>query len=114
MLSGSEIRSRVRSLCTPAHVYLMMSVLFLILLMLQNAGNSVEYCAGSFGCEVSSTAIVLLAHGAYIVFWTFVLNALCKAGYKSISWFLLLLPFLMGFVLIGLFIMSQGGMCIGE
>jgi len=85
----------------------MMSVFFLIMIMLQNAGNSIEFCAGNFGCEVSSTAAVLLAHGVYIAFWTFVLNALCKAGYKSISWFILLLPFIMGFVLIGLFIAHQ-------
>ena len=110
MLSSSYLRS----LCTPAYVYLAMSVFFLIMLMFQNAGNSIEFCAGNFGCEVSSTAAVLLANGAYVAFWTFVLHALCKAGYTNISWFLLLLPFVAGFVFIGLFMAHQLSAAIGQ
>ena len=103
-----SLQSYVKSLCTPAYVYLVMSVISLVMIMLQNAGNTTEYCAGNFACDVSSTGIVLLVHGLYIMFWTFVLNSICQAGYKNLSWFILLLPFVLGFILIGLFILNQG------
>lgn len=103
-----SLQSYVKSLCTPAYVYLVMSVISLVMIMLQNAGNTTKYCAGNFACDVSSTGIVLLIHGLYIMFWTFVLNSICKAGYKNLSWFILLLPFVLGFILIGLFILNQG------
>ena len=44
--------------------------------------------------------------GVYIIFWTFILNAICKAGYKSISWFLVLLPFLLLAVALGLLLLT--------
>ena len=85
-----------------------MSIIALVLLMIQNAGNSTEYCAGNYACTVSSTGLVLLGHGLYIAFWTFVLNAICRAGYESVSWFILLLPFILGFILIGLLLLDKG------
>ena len=103
-----SLQTYIKSLCTPAYVYLVMSIIALVMIIIQNAGNSTEYCAGEFVCEVSSTGIVLLMHGLYIAFWTFVLNAICEAGYKNLSWFILLLPFILGFILIGLFILDKG------
>ena len=92
----------IRKLCTPAYVYLVISVIAVVAMMVQNAGNSNKYCVGQFSCEVPSTAGVFIAKGLYIAFWTFILNALCKAGYKQFSWFMVLLPFIMFFVIIGL------------
>ena len=103
-----SIHSYIKSLCTPAYVYFIMSIVALVLIMLQNAGNTTQYCAGNFACDVSSTGIVLIAHGLYIIFWTFILNSLCNAGYKNLSWFILLLPLILGFILIGLFILEKG------
>ena len=103
-----SLQSYVKSLCTPAYVYLVMSVISLVMIMLQNAGNTTEYCAGNFACDVSSTGIVLLVHGLYILVWSFGLNSICQAGYKTLSWLFLLLPFVLGFILIGLFILNQG------
>jgi hypothetical protein len=42
----------------------------------------------------------------YILFWTFILNSLCKAGYKEVSWFLVILPLLLLFVILGLIIIT--------
>ena len=103
-----SLQSHIKSLCTPAYVYLVMSVISLVMLMIQNAGNTTEFCVGNFVRDVSSTGLVLIVHGLYIMFWMFVLNSICKAGYKNLSWFILLLPFVLGFILIGLFILNQG------
>jgi len=41
----------------------------------------------------------------YILFWTWVLNLMCKGGYKNVAWFLVLLPFVLFFVVLGLYIL---------
>jgi hypothetical protein len=52
----------------------------------------------------------------YILFWTWVLNLMCKDGHTGIAWFLVLLPFIMLFVIMGMVMMYQKknkkeGMC---
>lgn len=96
----------VKKLCTPAYVYLMISVVAIILSMYQNAGNTNKYCLGMYECDVSNTTLVFLGKILYVIFWTFVLNSICKAGYEKISWLLVLLPFILFFVLVGLLFFS--------
>lgn len=100
----------IKKLCTPAYVYLVVSVIAVILLMFQNSGNTDVYCMGAYECPVPSTALIFLIKFVYIAFWTFILDSVCKAGYKQFSWFLVLFPFILFFVLLGLMIITQGGM----
>ncbi len=99
---------QIKYLCKPAYVYLVISVIATVVLMIQNSGNSNRYCAGSFECSVPNTAMVFIVKFLYIGFWTFVLNAICRAGYKNLSWFLVLLPFILFFILIGMAMLKQG------
>jgi hypothetical protein len=48
----------------------------------------------------------------YILFWTFILNSLCKAGYKEVSWFLVLLPLILLFIILALVIITYSGMAL--
>ena len=98
---------RLRTLCSPAAVYLAVSLLAYAMLLLQNWGNTTKYCVGNFSCEVTSTMMVFIGKFLYIAFWTFILNALCKAGYKEVSWFLVLFPIILFFIGIGLFMLSS-------
>jgi len=98
----------IRKLCTPAYVYLVISSIAIILLMFQNGGNTDLYCVGEFECSVPSTPLVFLIKFLYVAFWTFILDSVCKAGHKRVSWFLVLLPFILFFVLLGLMMMTQG------
>ena len=100
----------IKKLCTPAYVYLVISVVSIIALMFQNSGNETTYCVGSFECPVPNTAVVFLLKFLYVAFWTFVLDSICKAGHKQFSWFLVLLPFILFFVILGLFMLNQGVM----
>jgi len=100
-----KLNNSIRKLCTPAYVYLVISVIAVIAMMIQNVGNSNKYCVGQFSCDVPSTAGVFVVKGIYITFWTFILNALCKAGYKQISWFMVLLPFILFFIIIGMMLL---------
>jgi hypothetical protein len=99
---------QIKYLCKPAYVYLVISVFATVILMIQNNGNKNRYCVGSFECEVPNTAMVFLGKFLYIAFWTFVLNAICRSGHKQFAWFLVLLPFILFFVLIGLAMLKQG------
>ena len=100
----------IKKLCTPAYVYLVVSVIAIIILMFQNTGNVHTYCMGYYECPVPSTALVFFFEFVYIAFWTFILDSVCKAGYKEFSWFLVLFPFLLFFVLLGLMMVAQKGM----
>ena len=97
-----------RNLCTPAHLYLVISVFAMIVMMFQNAGNTNTYCVGDYECPVPNTGLIFLSKAVYILFWTFILNALCKAGYKNFSWFLVLIPFILMAILIGLLMLNGG------
>jgi hypothetical protein len=98
----------IKKLCTPAYVYLVISVIAMIILMFQNGGNTTKYTVGCLNCNVPSTMMVFVAKVLYIVFWTFVLNTICKAGYKKVSWFLVLLPFVGFFLAVGALVLVQG------
>ena len=103
-----KLVKKIQKLCTPAYVYLVISVIGMISMMLQNAGNTNSYCVGNFECDVPSTAAVFVGKAIYVAFWTFVLNALCKAGYKKVSWFLVLIPFILMAIMIGMLMLNGG------
>ena len=93
----------LKNLCTPAYVYLVISVLAIIIMMVQNYGNVNTYCVGSYSCSVTSTVLIFLIKALYVLFWTWVLNLICRAGSPNLAWFLVLLPFILFFVFIALF-----------
>jgi len=98
----------IKHMCTPARVYLVLSTMALLILAVQNIGNTDSYCLGSYECPVGSTLAVFIAKIIYIAFWTFILNANCKAGHTTTSCFFVLLPFVLFFVLLGLLLVQQG------
>lgn len=71
-------------LCTPAKIYFAIAVIASILALFNG---------------VSIMHIVWNLIFAFI--WTFVLGWLCKKGYASISWFLVLLPYIV--IVLGVF-----------
>lgn len=92
----------LRNLCTPAMFYLVMSITAMIVLFVQNYGYTNTYCLGSYSCDVSSTFLIFVIKLLYVLFWTWVLNLICNAGAPGVAWFLVLLPFLLMFILLGL------------
>ena len=90
------------SLCTPAFIYVLLSSIGIIILAYQNYGNQNLYCVGNVNCPVQSTTPVFVAKVLYVLFWTFVLNTLCSYGYYKLSWFILLLPFILFFIFVSI------------
>jgi hypothetical protein len=67
-----------KKFCGPAKLYLLFSVLSCIIMLLN-------------GISILAVFSKLL----FAFLWTLVLSWLCHKGYKSVSWFLVLLPFIM-------------------
>jgi hypothetical protein len=71
------------SMCVPAILYLILSIIALISMAFKS-------------CE----ALCLLFKVIFISIWTWFLNFLCTQGYTTISWILVLLPFIMFILMI--------------
>lgn len=99
----------IRELCQPAYIYLLMSVISLLMIIIQNYVNNKKnkYCVGIFECSVKSLIPIFLVKIVYIIFWTFILDLLCKNGYQKLSWMIILFPYILFFILIGLYILSN-------
>ena len=97
----------LKELCTPAMIYFVISIISLIMVLLQNLGNSNSYNIGSFSCRVPNTALVFVAELIYVLFWTYVLNLICKDGHTTLSWLLVLLPWILLFVIIGILMLNM-------
>ena len=100
--------NRIQQLCTPAYIYLVISLIVLVVMTFQNVGNNQQYCAGNYVCQVSNTSLIFLIKLLYVAFWTWVLNLICKAGAPIVSWILVMFPIVLMFFLIALFILSGG------
>ena len=99
--------TKLSQLCTPAYVYFIISVLAIVIAAIQNMGNKKKYTLGSYSCNVPSCLAVFIVKIIYILFWTWILNLICKDGHNGIAWFLVLLPFILLFVIVGLAMMYQ-------
>lgn len=95
------VEKSFKKLCTPAMIYFVISMIFFIIALLQNFKNKNQYNLGNFQMNVPDITIVFICKLVYILFWTYVLNLICKDGHKGISWLLILFPFILLFVIIG-------------
>lgn len=98
---------KLGDLCTPSLVYFVLSVLAIVVSVVQNLGSNKHYNLGNFSCKVPNTAVVFVAKVIYVLFWTWILNLICKDGHKGIAWLLVLLPFILLFVVMGLVMINQ-------
>ena len=85
-----QLSTMFKSLCMPSKVYLVLSIFGILSYFLSNS---------VFG---GITLFVQLMHIVYVLFWTWLLNIICKSGYETVSWVLVLLPFVLMFVLIAM------------
>lgn len=93
--------------CTPALIYFTISIISVVLMLLQNMSGNGKYNLGSYSCECGNVGLVFLGKLMYIFFWTWILNFICKKGYKNISWFFVLFPFILFFIFIAMFVLGS-------
>lgn len=99
---------RPSTLCWPAYIYLVISVITLLLIALQNymMGGINTYCIGDFSCNINPI-ILFVIKIIYVLFWTWILNILCKGGGEIVSWFLVLIPYILFFLIILMYMYSN-------
>jgi hypothetical protein len=94
-------------LCTPAQIYLIVSFILMVLsyfgmtaisqqISLNQANNSFLQSLNFTYQKDTRTSYVVQA--VFIVVWTWVLSFLCNKGFSNLSWFLVLLPWLLMFL----------------
>lgn len=88
----------LRNLCTPASIFFTVSILAVALLISANYGNQKLTCLGNFSCNADLIYIVIIKV-IYVLFWTWVLNIICKTGAEQLAWFLVVVPFVLYFML---------------
>jgi len=103
----AEFPKKLKDLCTPSLLYFVISTIALVLVLFQNLGNVNSYHVGSFSCRVPNTAMVFIIKFIYILFWTYVLNLICRDGHVELSWLLVLLPWLLIIVMIGMLMLNM-------
>lgn len=105
----------LKNLCTPAYLYFLVSAICLLALLIQNLQGGSTYRCGMYKAEVGNVPMIFIGKVIYVLFWTVVLDALCKTGYKNLSWLLVLFPFILfAMALVGLTMRRREGMDIGK
>ena len=98
--------SKFKDLCGPALFYFVISIIALIICAYQNTGNRGMYSIGPMSARVSSTLFVFFVKLVYILFWTWILNLICGSGHSGIAWFLVLIPFILLFAIVLIFMIN--------
>jgi hypothetical protein len=102
-------------LCTPAQIYLIVSFILIVLsyfglnaisqqITLNQSNNSFLQSLNFTYQKDARTSYVVQA--VFIVLWTWVLSYLCKKGFSNLSWFLILLPWVLMFLAFFVYILE--------
>lgn len=98
----AKLPSSIKELCTPAAFYFIISIIGFILIAIQNINSRGIYVIGNYSCPTTSLTLIFFYKLIYILFWTYILNLICRDGRQGLSWLLVLLPYILLFVIIGL------------
>ncbi len=74
----------IQRLCTPARIYFILAILSSIIALFN-----------------STPILVVFMNFVFAFLWAYGLNWLCSKGYKTVSWFLVLFPYIV--ILLGMF-----------
>lgn len=103
-------------ICTPAQIYLIVSFILMVLsyfgmnaisqqITLNQANNS--FLQSLNFTYQKDTRTSYLVQAVFIVLWTWVLSYLCKKGFSNLSWFLVLLPWVLMFLAFFVYIIEM-------
>lgn len=81
-----KVGKTFKELCTPAMLYFVISAITIVISLFS-------------GVKLIAVAV----NAVFVIVWTILLNMLCKNGFKAISWFLVLLPYVL---MLGVFFMT--------
>lgn len=95
-----SVISKIQSLCTPAFIFFILSVVSIFIMLFDNIENTHHYCFGNVSCNVANTSTIFIVEILFLVLWTWFLNAICSRGYVNVAWFILLFPYILLFAVL--------------
>ena len=96
-----------KSLCSPAQLYLVMSALSFFIILMQNCNDSQSYKIGTMKVKPEChNAVFFVFKALYILGFTYLLNWFCSKKLKTLSWIIVLLPFVGMFIVLGMVMLS--------
>ena len=98
---------RSDELCSPALLYLVLSILGYLGLIYQNLTTK-SYCVGDYECNSVDKPLAFIIKFVYIIVWTWILNILCNNGLGIISWTIVFLPFILTALLTTILLIEFG------
>ena len=99
-----------KGLCKPSKFYLYLSIAGIVMSVIQNMRkfDNSNYKCGSFSVNVPSVMFIFAFKIVYILFWTYVLNLLCRDNNVRLAWLLVLFPVILLFVILGMLLLTGG------
>ncbi len=95
-----KFKKFLNSVCLPAQIYLLFSLLSYFVIVMQNLMDPRFFKCGPLSLRCPFSKIFLLVfHLVFILVFSHILNLFCKGGYGLVSWmivvFLILFPIVM-------------------
>jgi len=91
--------------CPPAALYFILSMVTIAVIAFQSLTTGVNvYCIGDGACQASNVYLLYAVKILYVLFWTWLLNIICKGGASWFAWLLVLIPYLIFLIAIMYFI----------
>lgn len=86
----------LNTLCTPAYLYFVISTVFLIITIVFLTTGNIDmntFCLDE-KCTKPGVAFLIVSKFIFIIFWTWILNIICRSGNNNVAWFLFMLPYI--------------------
>ena len=88
------IIDEIKKLCTPAYVYLLLSVIANVAFIVKFNTDYTDFCRGKKACIMESVVAILFVEFFLSFIWMMLLQWVCNKGFSSVSWVLVLLPYM--------------------
>ena len=89
-------------------LYLVISIFSFLGILVQNCNTSERYIIGDMSAKAPChNAWFFVGKAVYIIFWTWLLNILCRGGASWISWLIALFPIILFFILLSTLFLSN-------
>jgi hypothetical protein len=82
-----KLVQQYNKLCSPAAAFLVLSVTSLLLVLFYQKRHVKK--------RNPLLLMLLMLKIAYVLFWTWILDLICKSGHKGIAWALVLAPYVL-------------------
>ena len=93
------------NLCPAAKFHLIVSSIAIVVMSLTIFGTDMSHCFGSNACNAPFSQYmfaVYIVKFVYILFWTWLLNIVCRKVSPSIAWLIALFPFILFFIFLSI------------